>query len=69
MGPRASARGNELIAFETDVANQLQWGRARPHAEMVPVFGVGCVQVGLQWGRARPHAEICELMIQDTRPQ
>ncbi len=36
MGPRASARGNAFIMARVIVpSGMLQWGRARPHAEII----------------------------------
>ncbi len=60
MGPRASARGNRTNLARKRVSMcRLQWGRARPHAEIwhrVP--WTSSPSSALQWGRARPHAEI-----------
>ncbi len=38
--------------------SKLQWGRARPHAEMRRFAPPLPSHLSLQWGRARPHAEI-----------
>ncbi len=59
MGPRASARGNTAGSQSTSQAlAKLQWGRARPHAEIAGHKTSARLGSSLQWGRARPHAEI-----------
>ena len=57
MGPREGSRGREEDAARPGIADMLQWGRVKDHAEGESDSATHRPLTMLQWGRVKDHAE------------